>query len=218
MSAIEFVIEAGHRLPRSILDRSGEFLYSGVQTLRPGPIYLLGLNPGGDPKRHPDTVRDRLNELPHRRWNSYLVGWGGRDPGTHPLQRSVRWLASELGVTLEDVCASNLIFVRSPDERSSGFPDTAHKCWPVHLAILEVVRPRLVVTFGKSPYNFLRDELGAESEATPFSAGHATWQCRAFGSGGIQIVGLPHLSVYAIHKHPNVGRWLRSLMNNPPNG
>jgi len=48
-------------------------LYSGSQTLRRGPIYLLGLNPGGNPNEHKDTVRDRLKDLPSQRRNNYLV-------------------------------------------------------------------------------------------------------------------------------------------------
>lgn len=214
MRAIESVIAAGQQLPRSILDQSGEILYSGSQTLRRGPIYLLGLNPGGNPNEHKATVRDRLRDLPSQRRNKYLVNWGGRKPGAHPLQRGVQWLAAELGVRLEDVCASNLIFARSPDERTSGFPDSARHCWPVHRTILAVVKPTLIIAFGKSPYRFLRDQFGPSSEADPFPAGHANWTCRAFRSGEVQVVGLPHMSVYAIHLHPEVGVWLRGLMNN----
>lgn len=177
VDAIASVVSAGLRLPSSILDRSGEVLYSGSQTLRRGPIYLLGLNPGGNPDDHKQTVRDRFKELPSRRWNSYQVSWAGRKPGTHRLQRGVHWIANELGVKLEDVCASNLIFIRSKDERGSGYPDTARDCWPVHRAILAVVRPRLIVTFGSSPYNFLRTEFGAFTESDPCPAGHANWQC-----------------------------------------
>jgi hypothetical protein len=111
------------------------------------------------------------------------------------------------------VCASNLIFVRSPDERTSGFPESARHCWPVHRAILAVVKPKLIITFGKSPYNFLREEFGGLLEADPLPAGHANWQCRAFRSREMHVVGLPHMSLYAIHRHPEVGVWLRGFMN-----
>jgi hypothetical protein len=211
MRGIESVIAAGQRLPRSILDRSGEILYSGSQTVRRGPIYLLGLNPGGNPDDHKATVRERLKELPSRRSNSYQASWAGRKPGTHRLQRGVQWIAGELGVQLEDICASNLIFVRSKDERGSGFPGSARDCWPVHRVILSVVRPKLIITFGSSPYTFLRDEFGAVAESDPCAAGHANWKCRAFQTIGMWVVGLPHMSVYAIHRHPEVGRWLRSF-------
>jgi hypothetical protein len=73
MSALESVIAAGQQLPESILDQSGELLYSGKQTLRPGPIYLLGLNPGGQPHEHPETVRCRVNNLSSKLTNNYLV-------------------------------------------------------------------------------------------------------------------------------------------------
>lgn len=214
-AAIEAVVAAGMQLPDSILDRSGEVLYSGSQTLRRGPIYLLGLNPGGNPNDHKQTVRDRFKELPSRRWNSYQVSWAGRKPGTHRLQRGVHWVAKELGVKLEDVCASNLVFVRSRDEKGSGFPGSAHACWPVHLAILSIVKPKLVIAFGNSPYRFLRNEFGASAELDPCAAGHANWQCRAFLTSGMRVVGLPHMSVYAIHRHPEVGKWLRGHISRP---
>lgn len=33
----------------TLLDASGAVLYSDVMTLVPGPVYFLGLNPGGSP-------------------------------------------------------------------------------------------------------------------------------------------------------------------------
>ena len=36
-----------------ILDRSSELLYSGTETLQPGVLYLVGLNPGGYPTIRP---------------------------------------------------------------------------------------------------------------------------------------------------------------------
>jgi hypothetical protein len=40
-----------------LLDQPGAVLYFGASTLRPGPFYLLGLNPGGDGGA---TLRDSL--------------------------------------------------------------------------------------------------------------------------------------------------------------
>src|SRR5436853_100374 len=129
-----------------ILDSSGRILYSAADTLRPGSIYLLGLNPGGDPSKH-ETVRYALDTLPSRVKNAYLdeVWERQRRPGQAPLQRRIQWLAHQLGINLKKICATNLIFVRSRDGAGSGYPELADVCWPVHMAILRLVQPRLII-------------------------------------------------------------------------
>ena len=39
-----------------IQDWCGKVLYSGTNTLKPGPVYMLGFNPGGDPAKEPMTL------------------------------------------------------------------------------------------------------------------------------------------------------------------
>jgi hypothetical protein len=84
---------------RDILWDSGEVLYSAASTLRPGEVYLLGHNPGGDLS---DPTLPRvgwsLDELPKKESNSYFVSWNGREAGEAPLQRRVRWLLEGLGL------------------------------------------------------------------------------------------------------------------------
>lgn len=95
-----------------------------------------------------------------------------------------------------------------------GYPELAETCWPVHVAILKLVRPRLIVCFGNSavsPYTFLRAKLPVTSEIA-FESSHGMWKCRAFWSGRMCVVGLPHLSRYAVDRHPRVLRRLRSLL------
>src|SRR3982751_3732883 len=89
---------------------SGQVLYSGLETLRPGSIYLLGLNPGGEPgNKRLMTVSQSLKSLPTNKTNSYLDStWSGRDV----LQRRVLWLLAGLGFHPRQVAASNLCFVR----------------------------------------------------------------------------------------------------------
>ena len=217
----EFVLTArGHLSP--ILSRSGNILYSSAATLRPGTLYLLGLNPGGDPNdaRHREqTIGSVLDALPAKRDNEYLdVSWRERGdrkpPGQSKLQRRVQWLSEMLGVDLRDVCAANLIFARSTGAESSDYARLAPVCWPVHELILDIVRPKLVVAYGNSavsPYAYLLQRFGASREVE-FPSGHVTWTCRAFGVGGMRVAGLPHLSRYAIDHHPDVGRWLTSML------
>jgi hypothetical protein len=59
----------------------GKLLYSGLGTLCPGKIYLLGWNPGGNPNAEIDSVRDDYLKLAQERsdWNEYLDGsWMSR--------------------------------------------------------------------------------------------------------------------------------------------
>jgi hypothetical protein len=198
-----------------ILNRSGSILYSAQSTLRPGKLYLLGLNPGGDPTRH-HTIGEDLDKLPLRNVNAYVhESWERqRQAGGAPLQQRVRWLMGRLGQNVENVCASNLIFARSRDASRSDYPQLAHLCWPVHLAMLEIVRPRLIIAYGNSkvsPYAYLRSQLSSSPEEV-FNSGHGTWKCRVFRSASHWIVGLPHLSRYAIHHHPDVADRLRRLL------
>jgi hypothetical protein len=188
-------------------------LYSGVTTLPPGPLYLLGHNPGGDPSDGQlMTIRQSIEGLPRQAFNSYLDStWSGRNT----LQCRVIWLLSALGVHPRRVAASNLCFVRSRAAKTSRMREYAEMCWPVHEEILKVVRPRMVIVYGNSansPYEFLADKFGLVQPAT-FRSGHGTWSCRTFVvPGRFRVVGLPHLSRYDITTHLCVVQWIKSLL------
>jgi uracil-DNA glycosylase len=174
----------------------------------------LGLNPGGDPSTHEETVGSCLAAWEKRTDNAYLdESWTGRARGRAPLQRRVQWLMGQLGFSVRDVCASNLIFTRSIDASGSGYPQIADLCWPVHEQILEIVRPRLILAFGNSnpsPFSYLRDKHRPRT-VTTFPSGHGKWKCAAFTTnGGLHIVGLPHLSRYAVNKHLEVADWIKA--------
>lgn len=198
---------------KPILHRSGRILYSGAHTLRRGPMYLLGLNPGGDPTTHDDTVGSSLKDLSQRTENAYLdESWRNYAIGRSPLQLRVQWLLAELGFQTRNICASNLIFTRSADATGSGYPEVAELCWPVHEQIIEIVQPKVIVTFGnsgKSPYQFLRKKFSTGTEQC-FPSGHGTWECITFVCpNGARVFGLPHLSRYAVNNHPDVAAWVR---------
>src|SRR5437016_3951996 len=151
MNDLARVVDTARQALAPLLDRSGNILYSAASTLRPGPVYLLGLNPGGDPTGH-ETIREMLERLPSRTANAYLdESWERQScPGQAQLQQRVAWLLQQLGLQVRDVCASNLIFTRSKATAGAGYPQTADMCWPVHDTILDIVRPRLVVAYGNS--------------------------------------------------------------------
>jgi hypothetical protein len=211
-SAEAFVAFAREQL-RDILDVSGQVLYSGASTLRPGEVYLLGLNPGGDPN-NPRllTIRQSLDDLvstdsERREKNSYMMTW----PSSNTLRRRVIWLLTRLRVNVEDVAASNLIFPRSRDEKTCQYERYADACWAVHERILEIVQPRVVIVYGNPPYRFLSERFGRYGELR-HPSGHGTWPCRSLEvSGRFRVVGLPHMSLYAIDHHPEVVDWMKAL-------
>ena len=61
-------------LSASLRRKSGQLLYSGSETLRPGQVYLLGHNPGGSPKnRSLLTISKSIASLTAKEsTNSYL--------------------------------------------------------------------------------------------------------------------------------------------------
>ncbi|SHG85386.1 hypothetical protein SAMN04488068_1667 [Hydrocarboniphaga daqingensis] len=210
----------------SLMSINGAILYSSHKTLKLGPIYLLGLNPGGNPNDHPtSTIANAIDELATREKNSYVEErWqyrcANRNKAASPLQKRIIYLLAGLGCDPKEVCASNLIFVRSVDASGCGYPSYADICWPVHEKIIEMVKPKLIIAYGNSgvsPYAYLRSISGHRTPETYQPAGHGNWQCKAFkwnraNGDDIAVVGLPHLSRYKIDKISNeneVVRWIR---------
>lgn len=199
-----------------LLDQPGGLLYSSHETLKPGPVYLLGLNPGG---KGAPSLRQSLTNMLVREENAYLdEAWeneaGSWEAGEAPMQKRVSWLLGGLGQNLRDVCASNLIFVQSRDATGVDM-GLAQRCWPVHEAIIGIVKPRLLLTFGNagvSPYTFLHSLLGGEQVFRP--SGHGTWSLKGFRSNvagqSVFVAGLPHLSRYSPIGRTDVIEWLKS--------
>lgn len=199
-----------------ILDNSGTVLYSSSSTLQPGTYYFLGLNPGGVDVGT-NTIRQSLCNLGALTVNAYLdEDWSSdsRSYGKacHPLQKNFECLFKSLGEDPRAVCASNLIFSRSISEKGAGGRERAELCWPVHETILEVVRPAAIITFGRQPFNFITEKLSGTAPKD-FPAGHGNWTWRySILNTGKKLVGLPHLSRYALMSHPAVLREIRELI------
>ncbi len=212
---------------KTILKSSGRILYSSAATLQSGDIYLLGLNPGGDPEAHAtETIDLDLKCLPTRDKNAYVhEKWNGLEPGAAPLQKRVKWLCEALGYQTKDVCASNVAFVRSKKQLPrKKFMNVAALCWPVQRILIEdVVQPRLILTFGKDGYDYLDQELEEQradhSSAVTFPSGHPNGDCQRINLklpyGTVALVGIPHLSRYAINHHPKVAKWIRESLSEP---
>jgi len=204
-----------------ILQESGKVVYSSVDTIRPGDIYVLGLNPGGE--IFVPIIED-LKQLPDRYTNAYLdEAWGNRlNPnyakGNHPLQKNVTDLIQNIGYDPREVFCSNLIFTRSRQAKDSLYKSRAHICWEVHKEFIRIIDPKCFIVFGNSklsPFQYINDRYSLR-ETGSINSGHGNWQC--FSCSGIiegkerVLIGLPHLSRYYVNRHEDVLQWIISKL------
>jgi len=182
ISRTEDVLKAAEfaRLP-------GKCLYSSPNTLKPGKIYLLGLNPGGDTEKENRSIIDEFLEWRGRPndWSEYAdAEWrpGGRvyPRGMAPLQRKITDLLEYLGLGVRETCASNVIFVRSVDGKSIKNANyLADQAWPVHVAILGCVRPSGVLVLGDKAFKHLIKRVKKVGSVDEIDSGHRGYACRA---------------------------------------
>lgn len=199
-----------HLVATDLIDAPGAVLYSSVETVRPGPVYLLGLNPGGSEGA---TLRDSL-AASRRGHNAYLdEQWapGGyvQPVGQSTLQRRVQQLCDAMGLKTRNVPASNLAFTRSTRLGTHlGYEDAIQRCAPAHLQLLEAIRPSFVMTFGSLDH-FRRVVVTEAVERR--SAEHGSWQAfrgRArWGDHDFAFGNVPHMSLWASDKRPAVIDW-----------
>jgi hypothetical protein len=197
-----------------VLREPGSILYSSHETLKSGDVYLLGFNPGG---AGGNPVEQSINSMLTNTSNSYLdESWENHNGvwanGEAPLQKRIQWVLESLGLSTRDVCASNLIFLQSREASDISF-SLAKKCWPVHEAILNIIKPKLIIAFGNSevsPYGYLHTMLGGDEEYFP--SGHGNWSLKGFSceinGRSIYVAGLPHLSRYSPIGKKEVIEWL----------
>ena len=196
-------------IPQSVLGASGAVFYSGRAAFSaPSPLYILGLNPGGDPLRQAnDTVAKHtnmvLNEKPHN-WSEYKdESWReGHKTGTSGMQPRILYLLGRLGVDPQKTPASNVVFVRSAREKdiASTFNEVARECWRFHETVIERLHVRLVLCFGQRAGNWVCGQLGATTFVDEFiEENERKWRSSAFKNAhGITVV---------VATHPSIADW-----------
>lgn len=202
--AEQYLADAG------LLDKPGAVLYSGAETLQPGPVYLMGLNPGGG---EASTLRDSIASCRTGN-NCYLdEEWapGGhvQPKGQSTLQRRVQDLCGLMGLQTRSVPASNLVFTRSRRvDAHGGFVSEIETCLPVHGFFLEAIKPDMIVTFGN---------LGTFAKAFSLEqkesrlADHGSWQAHRgvaeLKGTSYRFANIPHMSLWASDSRHHVLRW-----------
>lgn len=209
---------ASHQLGE-LLSKPGKILYSSHETLSPGDIYLLGYNPGGVGG---PPISNSIKTMLADNINSYLdESWSNKTGvykrGCAPLQRRVYSLTKDLGYDLRKVCSSNLIFAQSVNANQISV-SLADICWPVHEAIISIVKPKTILVFGNgnpSPFMYLHNKFSGNIDY--LNSGHGDWKIKSFlmDAYGREtlIIGFPHFSYYSpINKDEMIERVKLKIM------
>jgi len=213
MNALPITIEAlAEQIPAELLLRSGKVFYSGRNAFSaPSALYVLGVNPGGDPSRHEaETVGNHTAAVLHSHaddWSAYRdESWEGATPGTYGMAPRVLHLFAALGFSPSHVPCSNLVFVRSRREGDIArdeLASLADLCWTFHAFAIERLRPRAILCFGKTAGKYVRSKVGANTLYAEFiETNDRRWRSRAFVSGeGLRVV---------VATHPSIADWSAS--------
>lgn len=140
----------------NILKKSGSVFYSGYATiLEPNGVYLLGINPGGDPDTSPsieESFCSFLNENPF--FNAYR---DQNDWGNTNFQKNINDLFIRLHLGLRETCASNLVFERTPNSDKINSKKIKSYINIHDYIINDMLNPSIIITIGKKTYNGLAE-------------------------------------------------------------
>ena len=188
-------------VPEQYLHRSGAVFYSGrLAFSRPSDLYLLALNPAGDPEG-PHTIRRNIDSVVNRHpdnWSAYRdERWSGKRPGRDRRQRRVLHLFDRIARDPGEVPTSETVFLRATDWRKLGdLADLAQDCWTFHRAVIETLGVRVIVCQGKHAGRVARQRLDAHQRVDEFTEDNRRrWKSRTHtNSRGLAVVTLTHPS------------------------
>jgi hypothetical protein len=209
MNALSITIEAlAEQIPAGLHMRSGKVFYSGRNAFSThSALYVLGLNPGGDPSQHKgETVENHTAAVLNSHaddWSAYRdESWEGAVPGTYGMAPRVLHLFAALRFSPGHVPCSNLVFVRSRREGNirREMASLADLCWTFHAFAIERLRPRAILCFGQTAGRYVRRKVGANTQYGEFiEMNNRRWRSRAFvSSAGLRVV---------VATHPSVADW-----------
>ena len=218
MNSSSFLIDSLYgRVPKGLLSKSGKVFYSGRAAFEAqAPLYVLGLNPGGDPEELKDeTVEHHTMAVLGTYaadWSAYRdESWKEADPGTSGMQPRVLHMITTLGLNPGLVPCSNLVFVRSRRERylKEEMALLLDQCWPFHSLAIEQLRPRVILCFGKTAGQYVCGKLEA---TTPYAElieqNNRRWRSQVFASSmGPKIV---------VATHPSIASWCNPATDPTP--
>ena len=196
------------QIPQNVFDESGKVFYSGREAFsKPSEVYVLGVNPGGDPINYAqETVRNHtrkvLTELPDN-WSAYRdEPWEGAVPGTHGMAPRILHMFRRVGLSPGSTPASNLFFVRSSREAhiKSRLNELSDACWPFHQLVIDRLQPRVILCLGATAGKYVCRKMGASKLVATFVENNnrrwtsSTFECQS----GVRVV---------IATHPSIADW-----------
>jgi Uracil DNA glycosylase superfamily len=192
-------------IPETLNDESGAVFYAGRTAFGASSrLYILGLNPGSDPKVMRDnTVKSHTLEVLGQadNWSAYQdERWNEHDAGTWGMQPRVLHLLRQLKLQPHNVPASNLVFKRTRTESGlkSDFSSLAKDCWPFHEQVIARLEVKVVLCFGQRVGDWVRHKVGADTLVeTLVETNNRQWSTRGFENcrgKGVKVVVAPHPS------------------------
>lgn len=195
-------------IPEAIRQQSGKVFYAGRDAFnQPSALYVMGVNPGGDPlalpshtlSRHSEWVR---TEAPAN-WCAYRdEAWDGRPVGRRGLQPRMLHLYQRLGFDPGAVPASNLIFVRTRRAHHLGqqLPLLAEQCWGFHQRFIALAQPRVILCMGQTVGHYVRRQLQADQFCDEFiERNQRRWRSTRYRTAeGTSVV---------VASHPSIADW-----------
>lgn len=186
-------------------ERSGAVLYSDLASVRPGRVYLMGINPGGRNDQEPSAAIVHHLAAPPGTNNYADERWDSETGGCTPMQRRVCSLFEMLGADPKDVLSTNLIFARSSQLSTlcGSKAEWKRRCGVVHSELLKIVRPRWIITLGfgeaySSARTFITGEVEPQERIMLNGRAVAWFQRRKAtledASGPVGILGVAHPS------------------------
>ena len=163
-------------------ERSGTVLYSDLASIRPGRVYLMGINPGGKEDKCPQAAiiqnlfaLEGTNSYADQDWaetsgdshkSSHLSNGRLRPECRTLFQQRVCSLFPMLGIEPKDVVSTNVIFARSSELATlrGSKAEWKQRCGQVHNALLGIVRPRWIITLGFGDAFASVSSFGKETE------------------------------------------------------
>lgn len=196
------------KIPVSLLAKSGKVFYSGRNAFSyPSSLYVLGVNPGGDPADHEtETIESHTQTVLHGKaadWSEYRdESWEKAPPGTYGMAPRVLHLFKELGISPGSIPCSNLVFVRSRREGDlkANMSSLADQCWSFHDYVIERLHPRIILCFGKTSGNYVRNKVSANKFIGEFVENNKRrWRSQEFSNAkGLTVI---------VATHPSIADW-----------
>jgi len=193
-------------IPQYLLKESGKVFYSGRNAFKgKKKVYLLGINPGGDPITQANETVERHNNLvlsENPNWSSYIhESWRGKPPGKYRFQTRVIHLFDKLKLNPYEVPSSNAIFRRT--RRAEDIKKGDHiwdDCWKFHEKVIEKLGVGAIICLGGDAGKIVCDKTGANDLIGVFKEKNKRkWATRAFANkNGFVVI---------VATHPSIADW-----------